>query len=121
MKNKKLLEVPCLMYKRAVWKKCSYFLPSDNEFRTIGSKTVITGYSIIDKKDHYELSNVPELNSFGSEEKLTIMSAQDSTLQGGSSSGHIKYNKNDLNYNYVKKLKIIFINIMYGKKTINRY
>lgn len=73
MKNKKLLEVPCLMYKRAVWKKCSYFLPSDNEFRTIGNKTVITGYSIIDKKDHYELSNVPELNSFGSDEKLTFL------------------------------------------------
>lgn len=73
MKNKKLLEVPCLMYKRAVWKNCSYFLPSDNEFRTIGNKTVITGYSIIEKKDHYELSNVPELNSFDSEEKLTFL------------------------------------------------
>ena len=73
MKDKKLLEVPCLMYKRAVWKNCSYFLPSDNEFRTIGNKTVITGYSIIDKKDHYELSNVPELISFSNEEKLTFL------------------------------------------------
>ena len=73
MKNKKLLEVPCLMYKRAIWKNCSYFLPSDSEFRTIGSKTVITGYSIIDKKDHYELSNVPELISFSNEEKLTFL------------------------------------------------
>lgn len=36
---------------------------------------------------------------------LTIMSAQDSTLYGGSSSGHIKYNKNDLNCKYVKKIK----------------
>ena len=73
MKNKKLPEVPCLMYKRAVWKPCSYFLPSDNEFRKIGSKTVITGYSIIDKKDHYELSNVPELISFSNEEKLSFL------------------------------------------------
>lgn len=73
MKNKKLLEVPCLMYKRAIWKNCSYFLPSDDEFRKIGTKVVIEGYSIIDKKDHYELSNVPELNSFDSEEKLTFL------------------------------------------------
>lgn len=73
MKNKKLLEVPCLVYKRAVWKNCSYFLPSDNEFRTIGNKTVITGYSIIEKKDHYELSNVPELISFSNEEKLSFL------------------------------------------------
>ena len=73
MKGKKLLEVPCLMYKRAIWKNCSYFLPSDKEFRTIGSKTVITGYSIIDKKDYYELSDMPQLNSFGSEEKLTFL------------------------------------------------
>lgn len=73
MKNKKLLEVPCLMYKRAIWKNCSYFLPSDTEFTTIGSKTVITGYSIVDKKDHYELSNVPELISFSNEEKLTFL------------------------------------------------
>lgn len=68
MKNKKLLEVPCLMYKRAVWKNCSYFLPTDNEFRTIGSKTVITGYPLIDKKSHYVLNNIPELVSFSSEE-----------------------------------------------------
>lgn len=73
MKNKKLLEVPCLMYKRAVWKNCSYFLPSDAEFRTIGSKTVITGYPIIDKKSYYVLSNVPELVSFSNEEKLTFL------------------------------------------------
>lgn len=73
MKNKKLLEVPCLMYKRAIWKDCSYFLPSDAEFRTIGSKTVITGYSILDKKSHYVLSNVPELVSFSNEEKLTFL------------------------------------------------
>lgn len=73
MKNKKLLEVPCLMYKRAIWKNCFYFLPSDSEFRTIGSKTVITGYHIIDKKSHYVLSNVPELVSFNSEEKLTFL------------------------------------------------
>lgn len=73
MKNKKLQEVPCLMYKRAVWKPCSYFLPSDNEFRTIGSKTVITGYSILDKKSHYVLSNIPELVSFSNEEKLTFL------------------------------------------------
>lgn len=73
MKNKKLLEVPCLMYKRAIWKDCSYFLPSDAEFRTIGSKTVITGYSILDKKSHYVLSNVPELISFSNEEKLTFL------------------------------------------------
>lgn len=73
MKNKKLLEVPCLVYKRAVWKNCSYFLPSDSEFRTIGSRVVITGYSIIDKKSHYVLSNVPELMSFNSEEKLTFL------------------------------------------------
>lgn len=72
MKNKKLLEVPCLMYKRAVWKNCSYFLPSDNEFRTIGSKTVITGYPIIDKKSHYVLSNIPELLTFACDEKLTF-------------------------------------------------
>jgi hypothetical protein len=61
------------MYKRAIWKPCSYFLPSDNEFRTIGSKTVITGYSIIDKKDHYELSNIPELLTFTCDEKLTFL------------------------------------------------
>ena len=73
MKNKKLLEVPCLMYKRAIWKDCSYFLPSDNEFKTIGSRVVITGYSIIDKKSHYVLSNVPELMSFNNEEKLTFL------------------------------------------------
>lgn len=73
MKDKKLLEVPCLMYKRAIWKNCSYFLPSDNEFKTIGSKTVITGYSILDKKSHYILSNVPELVSFSNEEKLTFL------------------------------------------------
>ena len=73
MKDKKLLEVPCLMYKRAIWKPCSYFLPSDNEFRTVGSKTVITGYSIIDKKEHYELSNIPELLTFTSNEKLTFL------------------------------------------------
>ena len=73
MKNKKLLEVPCLVYKRAVWKNCSYFLPSDSEFRTIGSRVVITGYSIIDKKSHYVLSNVPELMSFNNEEKLTFL------------------------------------------------
>ncbi len=73
MKNKKLLEVPCLMYKRAIWKDCSYFLPSDNEFKTIGSKTVITGYPILDKKSHYVLSNIPELVSFNSEEKLTFL------------------------------------------------
>ena len=54
-------------------------------------------------------------------QELTVVSVQDSTLQGGSLSGHINYNKNDLNCKYVKKLKIIFINIMYGKKTINRY
>ena len=71
--GKKLLEVPCLMYKRAIWKNCSYFLPSDKEFRTIGTKVIIEGYSIIDKKNHYELSNVPELNSFGSDEKLTFL------------------------------------------------
>lgn len=73
MKDKNLLEVPCLMYKRAIWKSCSYFLPSDNEFKKIGSTTVITGYSIIDKKDHYELSNIPELMSFSSNEKLTFL------------------------------------------------
>lgn len=73
MKDKKLLEVPCLMYKRAIWKPCSYFLPSDNEFRTVGSKTVITGYSIIDKKEHYELSNIPELLTFTSNEKLSFL------------------------------------------------
>lgn len=73
MKNKKLLEVPCLVYKRAVWKNCSYFLPSDNEFRTIGSKTVITGYPLIDKKSHYVLSNIPELLTFTCEEKLTFL------------------------------------------------
>lgn len=73
MKDKKLLEVPWLMYKRAVWKPCSYFLPTDNEFRRIGSKTVITGYPLIDKKDRYELSNIPELISFSSEEKLTFL------------------------------------------------
>ena len=73
MKNKKLLEVPCLMYKRAIWKNCSYFLPSDSEFITIGSKTIITGYSIIEKKDHYELNNVPELKSFGSDKKLSFL------------------------------------------------
>ena len=73
MKDKKLLEVPCLMYKRAVWKNCSYFLPSDSEFRTIGTRVIITGYSIIDKKSHYVLSNVPELNSFNCEEKLTFI------------------------------------------------
>ena len=63
------------MYKRAIWKPCSYFLPSDNEFKTIGggSKTVITGYSIIGKKDHYELSNVPDLVLFTSDEKLTFL------------------------------------------------
>lgn len=71
--SKKLLEVPCLMYKRAIWKNCSYFLPSDKEFRTIGTKVVIEGYSILDKKSHYVLSNVPELNSFGNEEKLTFL------------------------------------------------
>ena len=48
-------------------------MPSDNEFKTIGSKTVITGYSIIDKKDHYELSDIPQLNSFRSDEKLTFL------------------------------------------------
>lgn len=73
MTKKKLLEVPCLMYKRAIWKNCSYFLPSDIEFKPIGSKTVITGYPIIDKKSHYVLSNVPELMLFGSEEKLTFL------------------------------------------------
>ena len=73
MKDKKLLEVPCLMYKRAIWKNCSYFLPSDSEFRTIGTRVIITGYSIIDKKSHYVLSNVPELMSFNSEEKLTFL------------------------------------------------
>ena len=73
MKNKKLLEVPCLMYKRAIWKNCSYFLPLDGEFRKIGTKVVIEGYPIIDKKNHYELSNVPELNLFSSEEKLTFL------------------------------------------------
>jgi hypothetical protein len=61
------------MYKRAIWKDCSYFLPSDTEFRTIGSKTIITGYSILDKKSHYVLSNVPELVSFSNEEKLTFL------------------------------------------------
>ena len=73
MKDKKLLEVPCLMYKRAIWKNCSYFLPSDKEFRKIGTKVIIEGYSIIDKKSHYELSNVPELNSFSNDEKLTFL------------------------------------------------
>ena len=73
MKDKKLLEVPCLMYKRAIWKNCSYFLPSDKEFRKIGPKVIIEGYSIIDKKSHYELSNVPELNSFSNDEKLTFL------------------------------------------------
>ena len=75
MKDKKLLNIPCLRYKRAIWKPCSYFLPSDNEFRTIGcgSKTVITGYSIIDKKDRYELSNVPDLVLFNCDEKLTFL------------------------------------------------
>ena len=73
MKDKKLLEVPCLMYKRAIWKNCSYFLPSDSEFRQIGTRMIITGYSIIDKKSHYVLSNVPELMAFNSEEKLTFL------------------------------------------------
>lgn len=85
MKNKKLLEVPCLMYKRAIWKNCSYFLPSDKEFRKIGTKVIIEGYSIIDKKSHYELSNVPELNSFDSEEKLTFLYGDIKLEYGGAS------------------------------------
>lgn len=85
MKNKKLLEVPCLMYKRAIWKNCSYFLPSDKEFRKIGSKVIIEGYSIIDKKNHYELSNVPVLNSFDSDEKLTFLYGDIKLEYGGAS------------------------------------
>lgn len=85
MKNKKLLEVPCLMYKRAIWKNCSYFLPSDDEFRKIGTKVVIEGYPIIDKKSHYELSNVPECNLFSSEEKLTFLYGDIKLEYGGAS------------------------------------
>ena len=48
-------------------------MPSDKEFRKIGPKVIIEGYSIIDKKSHYELSNVPELNSFSNDEKLTFL------------------------------------------------
>lgn len=73
LKDKKLLKVPYLMYKRAIWKPCSYFLLADNEFRRIGNKTVITGYSIIDKKDHYELSNIPELLTLTGDEKLVFL------------------------------------------------
>ena len=55
------------------------------------------------------------INSFAEyQKKMTdrIASAQDSTLQGGSSSGHINYIKNVINCKYVKKLKMIFINAM---------